>query len=146
MKIDKRLKLLSQVDKLNDFNLDKELKYSLTINYKNIVFDFKYQKLNFEDIKNHINQFEDIINSYNLTITNRDRYDEEKYSKYYLDYDIILTSEEVLVNLSSRFLQLPYCNIKDNSIDNALQLINFYKDKSKEVWNKVTELISNKIH
>lgn len=137
---DRKLQLINQVEELKSFNLDNELTYSLTINYKNIVESFKYQKLDLEEIRNHITNFGGNITSWNLTITNLDRYDEERYSRYYYIYELILTCEEVLVNFSSRFLQLPYCEVKNESIGNALQLINFYKDKSKEIWNKATEL------
>lgn len=137
---DKRLELIRQVKELKSFDLENDLNYSLTINYKNIVESFKYQKLDLEEIRNHITNFGGNITSWNLTITNLKRYDEEMYTRYYCTYDLILTCEEVLVNFSSRFLQLPYCEVKDDSIENALKLINFYKDKSKEIWNKATEL------
>lgn len=129
--------LLNKVYQLKKFNLDKDLNYSLTINYIKIVNDFKYQKLNLVEIENHIKKFDGDITSYNLSITNRDRYDEKRYDSYWFDYDIIITSGELLINFTSRFLQLPYYKIKDNSIENALQLIIFYKDKSKEIWDKV---------
>ncbi len=129
--------LLNKVYQLKKFNLDKDLNYSLTINYIKIVNDFKYQKLNLVEIENHIKKFDGDITSYNLSITNRDRYDEKRYDSYWFDYDIIITSGELLINFTSRFLQLPYYKIKDNSIENALQLISFYKDKSKEIWDKV---------
>lgn len=138
---DKRIELIRQVNQLKSFDLEKDLNYSLTINYKKIVESFKYQKLDLEEIANHITSFGDNITSWNLTITNLKRYGEEMYTRYYCTYQLMVTSGEVLVNFSSKFLQLgPYFEVKDHSIENALQLISFYKDKSEEIWNKVSVL------
>lgn len=136
----KKEKLLKQVSDLKSLKLDSDLNYSLTINYQNIVESFKYQELNLIEIENHINTFNREITSWNLTITNMKRYDESRFADYYFVYDLALTSDYLIVNFYSRFLQLPYCQIKDDSIEQVLLLIDFYKEKSKEIWDKVIKV------
>lgn len=135
-----RSNLMAKVQELSSLKLDNNLTYSLTINFKNVVRSFEFKKINTIEIENYIQSFIGDINTWNLTITNRKRFNEEDLKRYYFDYDLILTSGGIIVNFNSRFLQLSYCSIKNNSLIDAINLVDFYKEKSKDIHIKLSEV------
>lgn len=141
--MDKREKILKSIKELSNLDYSLFEHYSLTINLKNIVNNFENRKINLDEIKNHINNFDGEINSYNLTFSNLGVFNEKRYSGFFMDVNFILTSDESLIDIIARFSEMRYLPIKENiSIKETLDFINFYEKSARELYEKSNEIIN----
>lgn len=130
-------KLLSTLKKLESDNIfysryyGIDFFYSLTIDYKNIIESYQHEKFNLIDIENIINSYDE-IETYNLTIYNYARYDENRYKKYYHNADLIFHSDGVVFYFTSPYLS---SNELETNIDNIFNIYDEYIKCSKSLYD-----------
>lgn len=107
--------------------------YSLTLNYKNLVKDYEYKMLDFQFIKDIINNFNDDIKTFNLTIRNYGRYDENRYRTYYYNVDLVFHSGGMVFNFGSRYLSNREVEI--SSIDKMFDVYDEHVKSSKRLYD-----------
>lgn len=136
-------KILKSIKELSNLDYSLFEFYSLTINFKNIVNNFQNRKINLDEIKNHINNFDGEINSYNLTFSNLGVFDEKRYSGFFMDVNLILTSKENIIDIITRISEIRYLPLKENiTIKETLNFIDVYEKSTRELYEKSNEILN----
>lgn len=127
-------KLLSLIDEFSKIN-DEEFYYSLTINYENIVYEFKNEKFILEDVKKLVDDYNGEITSFNLSLNNNGPYSEDRYKSYFYDVKFVFHSEGILLSFSSSYLSNR--DISVISISQLKKIYDAHKEASKLLYNKI---------
>jgi hypothetical protein len=140
--------LLDFIEKLYGYDEFKGLYYSLTINYKDVITDYRPEIFDFDSIfkiKNLISEYN--VESFNFTLY--DNFPIERNKKdYNFEYDRYWYSLRYTfhgqnnINLQLNFLsqglsinQLPEkLKLNENSVLKLIEIGNFYKKTSKEMY------------
>jgi hypothetical protein len=130
-------KLLSTLIELENKKL-ADFHYSLTVNYINIIQNFECKKFDLHNIRKIINDCEH-IDTYNLTIINYGRYDEERHKKYYFSVDLIFHSDGIVFNFVSPYLSNR--ELEFSNIDNLFKVYEEHKLCSEKLYNIVKNSI-----
>lgn len=131
---DKLLKIIGDLSKHNT----KDLYYSLTINYKDVV-EYKHkQQFDFEKIKIIIDSFEPKITSFNLTLKNETSYKdfEEIQNKYYNMFTLVFSSKGSYFSFISPFMSNQFY-LHDKSVDTTIEILKTHIESSKKIYTLV---------
>jgi hypothetical protein len=112
--------------------------FSLTINYEKIVSDYKSPKFDIEHIEDILSKISK-IDTFNLTITNYTGYDEERYKSYWFTSFLSIYSDGISLRFLSSDLSTNPNGIEVQSINKLMDIYNFYRKISKELYDKIKE-------
>lgn len=129
-------RVLSIIDKFSKIN-DEEFYYSLTINYENIVYEFKNEKFILKDVKKLVDNYNGEITSFNLSLTNYGPYSEDRYKSYFYDVKFVFHSEGILLGFTSNYLSNR--DISLISINKLKKVYDAHKEASKVLYNKIMD-------
>jgi hypothetical protein len=132
-----KLELNSILKELSKFDLSDHY-FSLTINYEKIVPDYKSPKFDIEHIEDILSKISK-IDTFNLTITNYTGYDEERYKSYWFTSFLSIYSDGISLRFLSSDLSTNPNGIEVQSINKLMDIYNFYRKISKELYNKIKE-------
>jgi hypothetical protein len=131
------LELNSILKELSKFDLSDHY-FSLTINYEKIVSDYKSPKFDIDQIKDILSKISK-IDTFNLTITNHSGYDEERYKSYWFTSFLSIYSDGISLRFLSSDLSTDPNGIEVQSIHKLMDLYDFYRKISKELYDKIKE-------
>lgn len=129
------LELNSILKELSKFDLSDHY-FSLTINYEKIVSDYKSPKFDIEHIKDILSKISK-IDTFNLTITNHSGYDEERYKSYWFTSFLSIYSDGISLRFLSSDLSTNPNGIEVQSVEKLMDLYDFYRKISKELYDKI---------
>ena len=132
-----KLELNSILKELSKFDLSDHY-FSLTINYEKIVSAYKSPKFDIEHIEDILSKISK-IDTFNLTITNYTGYDEERYKSYWFTSFLSIYSDGISLRFLSSDLSTNPNGIEVQSINKLMDIYNFYRKISKELYNKIKE-------
>jgi len=132
-----KLELNSILKELSKFDLSDHY-FSLTINYEKIVPDYKSPKFDIEHIEDILSKISK-IDTFNLTITNYTGYDEERYKSYWFTSFLSIYSDGISLRFLSSDLSTNPNGIEVQSINKLMDIYDFYRKISKELYNKIKE-------
>jgi len=132
-----KLELNSILKELSKFDLSDHY-FSLTINYEKIVPDYKSPKFDIEHIEDILSKISK-IDTFNLTITNYTGYDEERYKSYWFTSFLSIYSDGISLRFLSSDLSTNPNGIEVQSINKLMNIYDFYRKISKELYNKIKE-------
>jgi hypothetical protein len=132
-----KLELNSILKELSKFDLSDHY-FSLTINYEKIVPAYKSPKFDIEHIEDILSKISK-IDTFNLTITNYTGYDEERYKSYWFTSFLSIYSDGISLRFLSSDLSTNPNGIEVQSINKLMDIYNFYRKISKELYNKIKE-------
>jgi hypothetical protein len=129
------LELNSILKELSKFDLSDHY-FSLTINYEKIVPDYKSPKFDIEHIEDILSKIPK-IDTFNLTITNHTGYDEERYKLYWFTSFLSIYSDGISLRFLSSDLSTNPNGIEVQSVEKLMDLYDFYRKISKELYDKI---------
>lgn len=129
------LSLKEILEELSKFDLSNHY-FSLTINYEKIVPDYKSPKFDIKYIEDILSKIPK-IDTFNLTITNHTGYDEKRYKGYFFQSFLIFHSDGMLLRFISSDLSTDPNGIEVQSIQKLMDLYDFYREVSQELYNKI---------
>lgn len=127
--------ILDYLDKLSKLDLTG-YDYSLTLNYKKIVHDFNYVPFSVEEITSILNNYNDEITSFNLTVNNFGRWSEEKYENFFNNITMIFHSKGIVYQFASPYLSMLQ-PIEMESFDKLVAVLDIHKKASKELCDAI---------
>ena len=140
-KLQVKYEIISILDHLENRDLNG-FYYSLYIDGVNIVEFSKHAQLNFEEIRNILNDYNSIEN-YHLSLRNYTIDDSKKYNKYFYDVDFTFyTKNKILLFYNSNNLNSNNINSNNeylivSDISKLFEIYNEYNHCSKRLYDMI---------
>lgn len=97
---------------------------------------FKHAKLNFQEIRNFLNNYNSIKN-YNLTIRNFTTYNSKKFNKYFYDIEFIFYNKYIEMHYNSNQLNTKIDGLIVSDISKLFEIYNEYNYCSKRLYDMI---------
>ena len=124
--------ILNIIDKLESYDLEGMI-FSITLNYEKILQDFQKVPYDIETVENVLSSYGKEVETFNLTISNYEKWSEERYKNYWYDANLIFHTGGLSFNFLSPYLSIQYKDFND--IEKMMNVYDEYKKISKKLYD-----------